>query len=318
MSRRLSVYIFLNRRNLSTTTTTFATSSSTAAATTATAATAESSDCDETFISYLNQIVRGKGSWKLYLNNPSISQKLKAHHVEKAKLYWPACSVLQTLYHTNSLSPCQVFDEFLRSYRSSQFRCTYGFDLLIKNYVQNRRILDSVTILKCSLQSGVVLEVRTLSAVLHGLVRIRRFNLVVELFSEIANNGDKIQPDVYLYTAVVHSLCELKDIVGAKELVQKVESGGGCQLNLVTYNVLIHGLCKNRRVWEALEVKRFLNQKGLQPDGVTYCTLVLGLCRVEEFGVAVKLIDEMVGLGLVPREAAISGIVDGLRRKGRF
>ncbi|CDP09014.1 unnamed protein product [Coffea canephora] len=40
-------------------------------------------DDDEKFISILNDIVRGKESWKSAFTNPSISAHLKPHHVEK-------------------------------------------------------------------------------------------------------------------------------------------------------------------------------------------------------------------------------------------
>ncbi|KAL6220340.1 hypothetical protein ACLB2K_008096 [Fragaria x ananassa] len=90
----------------------------------------------------------------------------------------------------------------------------------------------------------LVPEVRTLNAVLNGLVRIRHFNVVLQLFDEFVNVG--LRPDGYMYTVVVKSLCELKDLHKAKEVIWYAESNG-CELSVVTYNVLIHGLCKIHR-----------------------------------------------------------------------
>ena len=86
----------------------------------------------------------------------------------------------------------------------------------------------------------------------------------------------------------------------------------------MTYNVLIHGLCKGDRVSEAVEVKRSLGGKGLAADVVTYCTLVLGFCRLQQFEAGIQLMDEMVELGFSPTEAAVSGLVDGLRKQGKI
>ena len=150
---------------------------------------------------------------------------------------------------------------------------------------------------------------------MNGLLKVRKFITVWELFDESVNAG--VRPDPYTCSAVVRSMCELKDFFRAKEKIRWMEANG-FDLNIVTYNVLIHGLCKGDRVWEAVEVKRSLGGKGLKADVVTYCTLVLGFCRVQQFEAGIQLMDEMVELGLAPSEAAVSGLVDGLRKKGKI
>lgn len=131
------------------------------------------------------------------------------------------------------------------------------------NYVQNKRVLDGVVVVRLMRECKLVPEVRTLNAVLNGLVRIRHFNVVLQLFDEFVNVG--LRPDGYMYTVVVKSLCELKDLHKAKEVIWYAESNG-CELSVVTYNVLIHGLCKIQRVWEAVEIKNMLSRKGLKAD----------------------------------------------------
>ncbi|KAL0390192.1 UNVERIFIED_CONTAM: putative pentatricopeptide repeat-containing protein [Sesamum calycinum] len=312
-------------------------------------------DDDENFLAMLNDVVRSKQSWTISLDNPSISTRLRPLHIEKfilqnvqhsrlalrffnflglhknfrhstasfcllvhslvqSKLYWPASSLLQTLLERKE-DPSFVFRIFCDSYKRCDFCSAYGFDLLVQSYVQSRRVLDSVLVVKSMKECGLFPEVRTLSAVLNGLIRIRKFDMVLGLFDEMFVRSG-LQPDVYVYTAVIRSLCELQDYDRAKEMVSWVEKNGWCKLNVVTYNVLIHGLCKSGRVWEAVEIKKMLAPKALRADVVTYCTLVLGLCKVDEFGIARDLVDEMVEYGIVPSEEALSSVVDGMRRKG--
>ncbi|KAI9110523.1 hypothetical protein K1719_018389 [Acacia pycnantha] len=93
----------------------------------------------------------------------------------------------------------------------------------------------------------------------------------------------------------------------------------GFNLSIVPYNVvLVHGLCKSEHVGKAVDVERSLSKKGLKADVVTYCTLILGLCRVKDFEAGVKLMDEMIGSGFVPADAAVSGILEGLRKQGKI
>ncbi|XLR13728.1 hypothetical protein S83_041666 [Arachis hypogaea] len=306
---------------------------------------------DTRFVSLLSDIVRGNQSWKLAFNDPSISSTLRPHHVEQLlirtlddsklalrffnflglhksfnhsttsfailvhalvhqKLFWPANHTLLL----RGSEPKFVFSCFLDSHRKCKFLSNLGFDLLVQSYLQNRRVLDAVVVAKLMLENKLLPEVRTLSALLNGLLRIRRFIMVLELFDESVNVG--VRPDSYTCSAVIRSLCDLKDFSKAKEKVWWMEVNK-FDLSIVTYNVLIHGLCKGDRVSEAVEVKRSLSEKGLKADLVTYCTLVLGFCRVQQFEAGLQLFNEMIELGFVPSEAVVSGLVDGLRKQGK-
>ncbi|KAK9940425.1 hypothetical protein M0R45_017087 [Rubus argutus] len=310
---------------------------------------------DPHFVSNLSDVVRGKQSWKMAFSDPFISSSLKPHHVEKvliqnirnprlalrffnflglhksfnhsttsfcilihalvqSSLFWPATSLLQTLL-LRGLSPNEVFQSLLNSFKKFNCSSSLGFDLLVQNYVQNKRVLDGVVVVRLMRECKILPEVRTLNALLNGLVRSRHFNMVLQLFDELVNVG--LRPDAYMYTAMVKSLCELKDLHKANEVIRYAESNG-CELSVVTYNVLIHGLCKWQRVWEAVKIKNLLSRKGLKADMVTYCTLVLGLCKVQEFEVGMALMKEMIEMGFVPSEAALSGLMEGLRRKGNI
>ncbi|EYU34904.1 hypothetical protein MIMGU_mgv1a023254mg, partial [Erythranthe guttata] len=230
-------------------------------------------------------------------------------------LYWPASSLLQTLLdREQNHRSAVVFRTLFDCYKRFDFYSAYAFDLLIQSYVQSRKVLDSVVVVKSMKECGLFPEVRTVSAVLNGLIRIRRSDMVLVLFDEMFVGNDGLRPDVYVYTAVIRSLCELKDYDRAKEIISSVEKNGDCKLNVVAYNVLIHGLCKSGRVWEAVEIKKTLGFKSLKADVVTYCTLVLGLCRVDEFGLARDLVNEM---GLLVNDVSYNIIIHSFckRRK---
>ena len=216
---------------------------------------------DLQFVASLTEIVRGNQSWRVAFNNSFISQTLKPHHVEKVLVqtlddsrlalrffnflglhknfnhsttsfcilihalvqsshYWPASSLLQTLL-LRGLNPEGLFESFLDSYRRCNVSTTIGFDLLIQTYVQNRREADGLLIVKLMMDCELLPQIRTLSGVLNGLIRIRQFHKVLHLFDETVNSG--LRPDVYVYTAVVQALCELKDFTRAREVIQQIE-----------------------------------------------------------------------------------------------
>lgn len=88
-----------------------------------------------------------------------------------------------------------------------------SFDLLIQHYVPSRRGLDGVLVFRMmTTKVGLLPQVRTLSALLHGLV--------MEVFEEMINVG--VRPDLYIYSGVVHCLCELKHLSRAREMIVRM------------------------------------------------------------------------------------------------
>lgn len=181
-------------------------------------------DDHDNLLSTLNDIIRSKQSWTIALNNPSISSRLNPTHIERlillnvrdsrlvlrffnflglhrsfhhstksfcllihslahSKLYWPASSLLQTLLQING-EPRSIFRELFDSYRRFDFYSVYGFDLLVQSYLQGRRVSDSVLIVRLMKECDLLPEVRTLSAVLNGLIKMRQFEMAVGLFDE--------------------------------------------------------------------------------------------------------------------------------------
>ncbi|RVW44758.1 Pentatricopeptide repeat-containing protein [Vitis vinifera] len=76
---------------------------------------------------------------------------------------------------------------------------------------------------------------------------------------------------------------------------------GGVSPDIVTYNSLIYGFCREGRMREALRLFREIN--GATPNHVTYTTLIDGYCRVNDLEEALRLreVMEVEGLTLVLR-----------------
>ena len=52
----------------------------------------------------------------------------------------------------------------------------------------------------------------------------------------------------------------------------------GCSPNVVSYNTLINGFCKEKRIDEEINLFHVMSNKGVTPDVVTYSTLIGGFC----------------------------------------
>ncbi|KAL6201404.1 hypothetical protein ACLB2K_025118 [Fragaria x ananassa] len=69
---------------------------------------------------------------------------------------------------------------------------------------------------------------------------------------------------------------------------------------MVTYSTLLHGLCQEGKLREALEILDKIKLQGLKPDAGQYGKLITGFCNVSKFQEAANFLDEMV-LGGISR-----------------
>lgn len=85
----------------------------------------------------------------------------------------------------------------------------------------------------------------------------------VELFHEMERNG--ISPDIVSYNTLVNGLSKAKRLEDAMHLqVEMVEAN--CLPNVVTYTSLMDGLCKDGRVDEAMGLLDDMYARGVDAD----------------------------------------------------
>ncbi|KAH0860215.1 hypothetical protein HID58_088476 [Brassica napus] len=99
-------------------------------------------------------------------------------------------------------NPIEAFHPLYTCYEKCKLgsSSSSSFDLLIRHYVRSRKGLDGVLVFRMMKEVSLVPQVRTLSALLHGLVHCRHYGLVMGVFEEMINVG--VRPDLYIYSGV--------------------------------------------------------------------------------------------------------------------
>lgn len=92
----------------------------------------------------------------------------------------------------------------------------------------------------------------------------------------------------------------------------------GCVSNGVTYGILIKGLCSNCRTALDLQLLLKMVKHGgdLEPDVVTYSMVIDGLCKQHELAKAFALCKQMHSSGVIPDIVTYSSLMNGLCKKG--
>ncbi|GKC34183.1 putative tetratricopeptide-like helical domain-containing protein [Tanacetum coccineum] len=86
----------------------------------------------------------------------------------------------------------------------------------------------------------------------------------------------------------------------------------GMKPNIITYSSLINGYCKNKKVNEALDVFRDIQNKGLIHDVFTYNSMMQGLFETKNPVAATQLFNEMLAKGLNPDIFTYGTLLNGM------
>ena len=89
----------------------------------------------------------------------------------------------------------------------------------------------------------------------------------------------------------------------------------GHEPNVVTYNTLIDGLCKEGKIDKAVDILHDMISKGHEPNVVTYNILINGLCKKGEIDKAVDILHDMISKECEPNVVTYNTLIDGLCKK---
>ncbi|XP_050205177.1 pentatricopeptide repeat-containing protein At3g02650, mitochondrial [Mercurialis annua] len=113
--------------------------------------------------------------------------------------------------------------------------------------------------------------------------------LAVEMLDDFSGSTRKyaIKP----FSSVIHGLCRIKDLDGAKLLLSKMIDEGPPPSNAV-FNSIINAYSKSGDMNEALEMKKLMEKRGLKPDLFTYTVIMSGYASGGQMEEASKLLSE--------------------------
>lgn len=89
-------------------------------------------------------------------------------------------------------------------------------------------------------------------------------------------------PTVVTYSILIHGLCNKRDLEKANDLFQEMEERG-CAPNVVTYNTLMRGFFLNNELPKVVELLHKMVEKNVSPDASTASIVVDVLSKDEKY-----------------------------------
>ncbi|PWZ24010.1 Pentatricopeptide repeat-containing protein [Zea mays] len=151
------------------------------------------------------------------------------------------------------------------------------------------------------------------------VVTCKKGNLedAVAVFDDMVRKG--YIPNVVTYTVLIRGLCHAGKVVRAMKLLDRMKSEG-CEPNVQTYNVLIRYSLEEGEIEKGLDLFETMS-KGEEclPNQDTYNIIISAMFvrkRAEDMAVAARMVVEMVDRGYLPRKFMFNRVLNGLMLTG--
>ncbi|KAH9696326.1 pentatricopeptide repeat-containing protein [Citrus sinensis] len=148
---------------------------------------------------------------------------------------------------------------------------------------------------------GCKRDVFSYSILINGYCKNKEVDEALSLHSEMLSKG--IKPTVVTYGTLFLGLFEVHQVEHALKLFDEMQ-------HVVTYNIMIHGLCNDGKMDKAHDLFLDMEAKGVEPDCVTFNTLMLGFIRNNETSKVIELLHRMDKRNVMPDASTLSIVVD--------
>ncbi|KAJ3676198.1 hypothetical protein LUZ60_003610 [Juncus effusus] len=166
----------------------------------------------------------------------------------------------------------------------------------------------------------VPLQEPLFSALIQNLGRLGLIDLAIQVFRSIARfNVPPNCPSKVSINFLLNALIDNGRVVRAREVLDSCPKLG-IRSNIVSYNIIIKGCCKNGDLVGAHKVlDEMVERRNIRPSVVTFNIFIGYLCKNENVDSALRLKDEMVKKWRVPpNEITYAMIMKGLCEEARY
>ncbi|XP_076923025.1 uncharacterized protein LOC143585013 [Bidens hawaiensis] len=239
------------------------------------------------------------------------------HVMISCKRYDDALDLMSRLMQTTGYSHLEVLEGLWNSY-DDQVSCPDVFDALVRACALLGGDANCAyeVIVKLRLEKDFDVSVHAWNNFLNRLLKSNEVNRFWRKYGEMIAYG--YVENVYTMNLVIHALCKEMLLDEAISVFYRMLKGG-IYPNVVTFNMIINGACKVGDVGLGLKLFRkmgMLSMGFVMPNSVTFNCLINGYCKLGDLNTAENLKDEMQALGIEPNLRTYGSLVDGYLRKG--
>ncbi|CAJ1792073.1 unnamed protein product [Sphenostylis stenocarpa] len=154
---------------------------------------------------------------------------------------------------------------------------------------------------------------------LYTLGRAGRLDDAAYVFSvEMPKAG--VSPNTSTYNSLISMFCYYAQEKRAFEILKEMENSGYCKPDAQTYHPLIKSCFRTGKIDSVLNgiLDDMINKYHLSLDLSTYTLLIHGLCREDRCNWALSLFEEMIDQDIIPRHRTCRLLLDEVKQKNMY
>ncbi|KAK6119647.1 hypothetical protein DH2020_046613 [Rehmannia glutinosa] len=140
-----------------------------------------------------------------------------------------------------------------------------------------------------------------------GRLLLKQFGSAMRCFEEMATKGN-CEPNVLTYNVLINGLCLNGDVDEARKMMSRMRLGG-LRDNIATHTSLLKGYCIAGRSEEAIKHFKEMVNLGMSLDGKSYAVIVNEYCKLGRPDEAVVILREMRERGINPSLASFNAVL---------
>nr|XP_023907754.1 pentatricopeptide repeat-containing protein At3g22670, mitochondrial-like isoform X1 [Quercus suber]XP_023907755.1 pentatricopeptide repeat-containing protein At3g22670, mitochondrial-like isoform X2 [Quercus suber] len=154
----------------------------------------------------------------------------------------------------------------------------------------------------------------TMSKVMRRLAKAGKYKEAIEAFRKIEMFG--VSKDTTSMNVLMDALVKEGSVEDAHDVFLTFKKV--IPLSAHTFNVLIHGWCKARKLDHAKKAMEDMEKHGFQPDVFSYTCFIEAYCREKDFRKVDKILEEMKDKGCRPSEVTYTIVMHALGKAKRL
>lgn len=237
------------------------------------------------------------------------------HVLVNSRRYDDALSLMGNLMTVNGLSPLEVLEALNNSYGICESSPAV-FDALVRACTQIGATVGAYEVIKKLQIEGCWVTIHAWNNFLSHLIRVNEIHRFWMVYREMVSYG--YMENVNTFNLVVHALCKDCKLQEALSVFYRILKSG-IWPNVVTFNMMVDGACKMGDMDLALKLVRkmeIMSGGSSKPNSVTYNSLIDGFCKTGGITVAEELRNEMMKIDIEPNVRTYATMIEGYSRAG--
>lgn len=179
------------------------------------------------------------------------------------------------------------------------------FSKVMRRYTGAEKWTDAVKTFNRLEEFGVKMDTTAMNALLDTLCKERRTEHAWDIFLDLKN---RIPPAPHTFNVLIHGWCKAKKLEEAEWTMEEMRRHG-FDPSVITYTILVEAYCLQRDFRKVDDLLDEMQKRGCPPNVITYTIVMHALGKAKETQEAFRIYDRMKATGCTPDVAFYNSLI---------